>query len=142
MSGTGIDVVPNLLKCPVTVLMLYRSYRSVRYRYESLYRYRRYRYRYRLSKCPVPVLTSYRTYRFVRCPYRCCTELTEGSGTGMKVCTGTGGTGIRIAPNLPKCSVPVIPTVYTCCDGAEHDGKEAQGIIDAGLECNFSSSRS
>ena len=83
VSGTGIDVVPNLLKCPVTVLMLYRSYRSVRYRYESLYRYRRYRY-----------------------PYR--TELTEVSDTGMKVCTGTSGTGIHIVPNLPKCPVPVL----------------------------------
>ena len=30
--GTGIDVVPNLRKCPVPVLM-YRTYRSVRYRY-------------------------------------------------------------------------------------------------------------
>ena len=44
VSGTGIDVVPNLPKCPVPVLMLYRPYRSVRYRYESLYRYRPYRY--------------------------------------------------------------------------------------------------
>ena len=42
VSGTGIDVsyLPN---CPVSVLM-YLNYRSVRYRYESLYRYRRYRY--------------------------------------------------------------------------------------------------
>ena len=30
--GTGIDV-PNLPKCPVPVLMAYRTYRSVRYRY-------------------------------------------------------------------------------------------------------------
>ena len=30
--GTGMDVVPNLPKCPVPVLM-YRTYRSVRYRY-------------------------------------------------------------------------------------------------------------
>ena len=27
MSGTGIDVVPNLPKCPVPVLMLCRTYR-------------------------------------------------------------------------------------------------------------------
>ena len=33
MSGTGIDAVPKLPKCPVPVLMSYRSYRSVRYRY-------------------------------------------------------------------------------------------------------------
>ena len=44
--GTGIDVVPNLPKCPVPVLM-YQTYRSVRYRYESLYRYKQYRYPYR-----------------------------------------------------------------------------------------------
>ena len=71
MFGTGIDVVPNLPKCPVPALMLYRNYQSVRYRYESLYRYRRYRYPYRteltevfgtgidvqdLRKCPVPVI--------------------------------------------------------------------------------------
>ena len=43
LSGTCIDV-PNLPKCPVPVLRLYRTYRSVRYRYESLYRYGRYRY--------------------------------------------------------------------------------------------------
>ena len=32
VSGTGIHVVPRLPKCPVRVLMLYRTYRSVRYR--------------------------------------------------------------------------------------------------------------
>ena len=30
VSGTGIDVVPNLRKCPVPVLMSYRTHRSVR----------------------------------------------------------------------------------------------------------------
>ena len=72
VSSTGIDVVPKLPKYPVPVLISYRTYRgvrhrywrcteltevsgtgidvvyqtygSVRYRYESLYRYRRYRY--------------------------------------------------------------------------------------------------
>ena len=73
VSGTGIDVVPNILKCPVPVLM-YRNYRSVWYRYESLYRYRRYRY-----------------------PYR--TELTEVSGIGIVV--------------LPKRPVPEILAVDT-----------------------------
>ena len=130
VSGTGIDVVPNLPKCPVPVLMC-RKYRSVRYRYESLHRYRRYRYPcrtelievsgtgadvvpnlpkcpvpvlmlYRLSKCPVPVWMSYRNYRSVRY------QLTEVSGAGMKVCTGTGGTGIHVVPNLPKCPVPIL----------------------------------
>ena len=71
--GTGIDAVPNLPKCPVPVLILYRTYRSVRYRYKSLYRYRRYRYPCRtelteVSKCPVLVLM-YRTYRSVRYRY-------------------------------------------------------------------------
>ena len=98
-SGTGIDVVPNLPKCPVPVLM-YRTYGSVRYRYESLYRYRRYRYSYRtevtevsstgmhvvpnLPKCPVPVCISYRTYRSVRYRY------------------------MDVALKLPKCPIPVL----------------------------------
>ena len=65
--GTGMDVVPSLPKCAVTVLMSHRSYRSVRYRYGC---------RTELTevygtgmdivpsllKCPVPVLMSYRTY--------------------------------------------------------------------------------
>ena len=113
VSGTGIDVVPNLPKCPVPVLMLYRTYRSVRYRYESLYRYRRYRYPYRaeltevsgtgidvvpnLPKCPVPVLLSYRTYRSVWYRYLCRTELTEESGIG-----------IDVVPNLTKSPVQVL----------------------------------
>ena len=33
VSGTGIDAEPNLPKYSVTVLMLYGTYRSVRYRY-------------------------------------------------------------------------------------------------------------
>ena len=85
LSGTGIDpvlIVPNLTKGTVPVLMLYRTYRSVQYRYESMYRYRRYQDPRRtelaevfstgidvvpnLPKCPVPVLTSYRIYRSVR----------------------------------------------------------------------------
>ena len=38
MSGTGIDVVPNVPKCPVSVWMLYRSYPiSVRYRTEGVH---------------------------------------------------------------------------------------------------------
>ena len=54
----------------VPVLMMsYRTYRSVRYRYESLYRYRR--------------------------------------------CTGTGGTGIHVVPNLRKCPVPVLMSYRT-----------------------------
>ena len=65
-----------------------------------------------------------------------CTEHNEVSGTGMKVCTDAGSlyryrryrypcrteltemfsTGIiEVVPNLPKCSVPVIPAVYTGC---------------------------
>ena len=34
-------------------------------------------------------------------------NLRQVSGTGMKVCTGTGGAGIHIVPNVPKCPVPV-----------------------------------
>ena len=74
MLGTGVMlhllypsvryVVPNLPKCPLPVLMLSRTYVSVLYRYESMYRYRRY-----------------------RCPDR--TELTEVSGTGVDVIPNT-----------------------------------------------------
>ena len=70
VPGTGMDVVPNLPKCPVPVWMPYRTYRSVRYRYGC---------RTELTevfgtgidvvpnlpKCPVPVLM-YQTYRSVR----------------------------------------------------------------------------
>ena len=43
----------------------------------------------------------------------CRTELTEVSGTGMKVCTGSGGIGIYVVPNLPKCPVPVLMSYHT-----------------------------
>ena len=33
VSGTGLGVVPNLMMCSVTVLMLYHTHRSVRGRY-------------------------------------------------------------------------------------------------------------
>ena len=117
VSGTGIDVVPKLPKCPVPVLILYRAYQSVRYRYKRLYRYRQYWYPYRselikvsdtgmdvvlnLPKCPVPVLMSYRIYRRVRCRSLCRTELIEVCGTGIDV------------PNLPKCPVPVLMSYRT-----------------------------
>ena len=58
VSGTGIDV-PNLPKCPVPVLMLYRNYRSVRYRYDCTGT--GIDAEPNLPKCPVPVLM-YRTY--------------------------------------------------------------------------------
>ena len=77
VSGTGIDVVTSIAKCPASVLMFYRTYRSVQYRYDSLYRYRPYRYPHRteltevygigldvvpnITKCPVPILILYRT---------------------------------------------------------------------------------
>ena len=86
LPGIGIDVVPNLPKCPVPVLILYRNYRSVRYRYKILYRYRRYR-------------------------YPCRTELTEVSGTGIDAVPNlpeVSGTGIDVVPNLPKFPVPVL----------------------------------
>ena len=108
-----MDVVPNLPKCPVPVLMLYRNCLSVRYRYESLHRYRWYRYPCRtevtemfgtgiyvvpkLPKRPVPALM-YRTYRSIRYRYGCRTEVIEVSGTG-----------IDVEPKLPKYPVP-----YSC----------------------------
>ena len=73
-------------------------------------------------------------YRDPRYWYGCLNEITEVSGTGMKVCTGTGikllsyrtcrsvrcrywcrteiaevsGTGIDAIPNLLKCLIPVL----------------------------------
>ena len=67
-----------------------------------------------LPKCSVRVSMSYWTYRSVRYRYWYCTEITEAPGTGMKVCTGTSGTGIDIVPNLPKCAVPVSISYRTC----------------------------
>ena len=114
MSGNGIGVVPSLPKCPVPVL-IYRSYRSVRYRYwcctELIEVPGTAMKVYTgtggtgihivpcLPKCPVTVSVSYRAYRSARYRYWCHTELTEVSGTGIDV------------PNLPKCSGPVIPAV-------------------------------
>ena len=125
--GTGIDVVPIPVPTPVPtsipvpkvpVLMSYRIYRSVRYRYWCRTEVTEVSGTGidvvpNLPKCPVPVLMSYRTYRSVRYRYWCCTEITEVSGTGMKVCTGTGGTGIHVVPNLPTCPVPVLMSYRT-----------------------------
>ena len=65
VSGTGIDVVPNLPKCPVPVFM-YRTYRSVRHRYWCRTELTEVsgtgiHVIPNLPKCPVPVLMSYRT---------------------------------------------------------------------------------
>ena len=60
MSGAGVDVVPNLPKCPVPVI------NSV-------------------PAPAVPVSISYRTYRSVRYRYGCLPELTEVSGTDIDV---------------------------------------------------------
>ena len=129
-GGTCIDVVPNLPKCSVPLLMRYRAYRRVRYRH-----YRRTELTEvsgigidvipNLPKCPVPVLMYrtyrscsvpvvmlYRTYRSVwyrhdslhwyrRYRYLCRTELTEESDTGI-----TGGiyrryASARAVPNTP-----------------------------------------
>ena len=75
-------VLPNFPKCPVPVLMLYRTYRSVRYRY----------YLPNSPKCPALL---YRNYL-----------------SGMKLCNRTSGTGIHVVRNLPKCpgtGIDVVP---------------------------------
>ena len=82
VSGTGIDVVRNLPKCLVPVLISYRSYQSVRYRYWCCTELTEVsgtgmkvctgtggagiHIVPNLPKCPVPVLMSYRTYRSAR----------------------------------------------------------------------------
>ena len=65
VSGTGIDVVPNLPKRPVPVLEVYRTYRSVRHRYKST----GIDVIPNLPKFPVLVLMSYPTYRSFRYRY-------------------------------------------------------------------------
>ena len=65
------------------VLMSYQSYRRARYRG-----------------------TFYKTFRTVRHRYRFCND--TGTNPGTDVHTGTGGTGIDVVPNLPKCPVPVL----------------------------------
>ena len=86
-GGTGREVVPHLPKCPVPVLMSYRTYRSIRYRLN----YRSIRYRRK-------GLYRYRRYRY---PYR--TELSEVSSAGFDV-----------IPNLPNCPVPVLMSYRRC----------------------------
>ena len=133
-------VVPKFPTCPVTVLMLYRTYRSVRYRYERLYRFRLYRYGHRTEltqvsgrgldmvpnfpKCPVPVSMPYQAYRSVQYRYW-CTEITEVSSIG-----------IDIVPNLPKCPVTVLisyrsyrSVLYRCWCCAEITEVSSRGIV-------------
>ena len=104
VSGTGIDVVPNLPECLVPVLMLYRNYWSIWYGIDVVPN---------TPRCPVPVWKSgpvpavpvsisYRSYRSVRYRYWCRTEVTEVSVTG-----------IEVVSNLPKRPAPVISAVYT-----------------------------
>ena len=109
LSGALTDVVPNLSKCPVPVLMLYGTCWSVRYRCWCFTELTEVSGTSidavpNLLKCPVPisksvsvpVLMPYRTYQSVWHRYWCCTERIEVSGTG-----------IDVVPNLPKCLVPV-----------------------------------
>ena len=70
LSGIGIDVVENLTKRPVPVLMLYRTYQSVRYRYESRYRYRRYRYSNRTELAEVSGTGNDLVLNLLKCRYR------------------------------------------------------------------------
>ena len=95
--GTGIDIVPKLTqnKCPVQVLMLYWTYRSVRYRYWCCTE------TYRRVRCRYESLYLYRRYRYSR-----RTELTKVSGTG-----------IDVLPNSPKCMVPVLMSYRTYRSG-------------------------
>ena len=60
---------------------------------------------YRSYRCVRYGFVVYRTFRSVWCRYRCCAD--TGTNSGTDVHTGTGGTGIDVVPNLPKCPVPV-----------------------------------
>ena len=99
VSGTGIDVVPNLPKCPVPVLTslpvpavpVSISCRTFQYRYwchtePTAVSGTGINDVTNLATCPVPVLMSYRTYRSFRNWYWC-----TGTGTGTDLGTCNGG---------------------------------------------------
>ena len=90
MSGNGIDDVPNLPKFLVSVMMMYRTYRNVRYRYWP---------------CTEVIEVSGTGMQVCTSP----------GGTGIHVVPNLpkSDTGIDVVPNLPKCPVPVIPAVFT-----------------------------
>ena len=115
VSGTGIDVVPNLWKCPVLAVYV-PSIPGISQRYRlhfnilSTFNYNRNIYLYiyiqvyalvRQFLVPVPAVYFCRR-----------TELNKVSGTG-----------IDVVPNLPKCPVSVmIPAVYLGTYRNQHTG--------------------
>ena len=109
--GTGVDVL-NLPKYLVPVLMLHRTYRSVRHGMKvctgtgctGIHI---------VQNLPLPVSISYRTYRSIWYRYGCRTELAEVCGTGIEL-TEVSGTGIDVGPSLPKGPVPVLMPYRTC----------------------------
>ena len=105
-AGIIIDVVPNLPKSPAPVLMSYRTYRSVRYRYPCRTELAEVSGTgidvvQNLPKSPAPVLMSYRTYRSVWYRYWCRTELNEVSGTGNTAGIYRRYPSVRNVPNTP-----------------------------------------
>ena len=91
VSGTDIEAEPNFPKCSIPVLMLYRTYRSVRYRYRCC------------TEFTKVFGTGMEVYTGTGGIFCRCTELTEVSDMGVDV-----------APDLPEeCSVPVVPAIYT-----------------------------
>ena len=91
VSGTGIEVEPNIPKCWAPVSKSDRTYRRVghRYRYDTG--------RTKVSGTDIELLSkSDRTYRRVGHRHRYDTGRTKVSGTD-----------IEFVPNLPKCRGPV-----------------------------------
>ena len=123
-AGTGIDVVPNLPKCSVPVLMSHRTYRSFWYRYWCRTEHTEVSKPGtkvctatagtdmavvpNLPKFPAPVLMSYRTYRSFRYRYCCHTERTEVSGTGNTAGIYRRYALVRTVPSTPLeyCPIP------------------------------------
>ena len=119
-SGIGIDFVPIPVPTPVQtsisvpaiqVLISYRTYRSVQYAIDVV------------PNLPEGLATVLMTYPTYRCSvdavpnlpkwYWCRADRTEVSSIGTKVSTGTGGRGIYVVPNIPKCPVPVLMSYQT-----------------------------
>lgn len=130
MSGTGLEVVPNVPKCGVRVYMSYRTCRSIGYGYGS--RTEPYRgvgvrvwITYLPDKYPHPGYLdkgirgarcifpqAYRTYLlvFFLYEYGCRTECTELLCTGVDVVPNVAKirvTGMGVVPSAPRCRVRV-----------------------------------
>ena len=87
----------QLTEVPGTgIVMLYPTYRSICYPYESLHRYRRYRYPYCTELTKFVIIS-------VRYRYSCLSERTEVSGTGIDVVPIPVPAPVKYFTAVPAC---------------------------------------